>query len=188
MNDNFEKPQDGQKTTQESKKAQDNPVWYILLFLAFLVFLKWLSSLFQSDEKRKRTRTPDKLQKEDLRKLYGVDKHTLGKWVEYFCDPSVLSYETYKKRRRLVEEEYLHILASLGIQTDETPVMTKGIIADIAESHTDTLRAWVIQNIDEFNFSIATYDALNVFPPIIAHQILEGFNRPISTNRVGDDT
>jgi hypothetical protein len=64
-----------------------------------------------------------------------------------FCDPSILSYETYKKRRRLVEEEYLHVLACLGIQTDETPVMTKGIIADIAESHTDTLRAWVIQNI-----------------------------------------
>ena len=88
----------------------------------------------------------------------------------------------------MTNEEFIHILACLGVRTDETPVMTKGIIADTADSHTDTLRTWVIENIDEFDFSIETYDALNVFPPLIAHQILEGFSRPISTNRVGADT
>jgi hypothetical protein len=132
------------------------------------------------------------MQKDEVCKMYVIDKQTLGKWVKYFCNPSVLSYETYKKRRRLTSGEYLHLLVSLGVRTDETPVMSKGAIADSADSHTDTLRSWVIQNIDKLDFSIEAYDALNVFPPLIAQQILDAFDRTfvyaISYQNGRDDT
>lgn len=107
--------------------------------------------------------------------MYRVDKQTLGKWVQHFCDPSVLSYDIYKKRRRLAVEEYDYLISCFGTPTEEIPNRLKGEIADKGDSHTDTLRAWVIQNIDKFGFSIETYDALNVFPPLIAQQISESF-------------
>jgi hypothetical protein len=180
MDDNFENPIDEQEPTTEPKKIEDNTAWYFVIFLSFLMLWGYLVSLFKSEEKPKRTRTPEKIQKKVVQEMYGVDKHTLGKWVAHFCDPSGLSYETYKKRRRLAVEEYLYLQSCLGLPTDETPVRTKGSIADIADSHTDTLRAWVIENIEKFNFPIETYDALNVFPPLIAHQILEAFDRTIA--------
>jgi hypothetical protein len=192
MDDNFDEPIKEQEPINEPKKNGDNTAWYFFLFLAFLTFLGWLFSHFKWGETRKRTRTPSKIQKEDVRKMYDVDKHTLGKWVKYFCDPSVLSYETYKKRRRLTGEEYFYLSSCLGLPTKEMPVRLKGEIADVADSDTDTLRTWVMQNIDKFDFPIEAYDALNVFPPLIAHQILEAFDRTfvyaISYQNGRDDT
>lgn len=179
MDDNFEKPINEQEPITEPKKPEDNMAWYILIWFAVITFIFCLLSQFKSGEKRKRTRTPPKIQKEEVQKMYRVDKQTLGKWVAHFCAPSVLSYETYKKRRRLTGEEYFHLSACLGIRTDETPEMSKAEIADAANSHTNTLRSWVILNIHEFSFSIEAYDALNVFPPLIAHQILTSFNQTI---------
>jgi heme/copper-type cytochrome/quinol oxidase subunit 2 len=179
MDDNFEKPINEQEPITEPKKNEDNTAWYIVIGIAIIAFFVYLLSLFKLGEKRKRTRTPDKVQKEEILKSYGVNKRTLGKWVMLFCDPSVLSYETYNKRRRLTGEEYFYLLSRLGLNTDETPVMTKVEIAGATNNHTNTLRNWVIQNIHEFDFPIETYDALNIFPPLIAHQILTSFNRTI---------
>jgi hypothetical protein len=174
MDDNFEKPINEQEPTTEPKKNEDSKAWYFVAFLAFLLFLGWFVSLFNSKKKK---RTPDKVQKEDVLKMYKVNKRTLGKWVTHFCDPSVLSYETYNKRRRLTGGEYFYLVSCLGLNTDETLVMSKAEIAGAANIHTNTLRNWVIQNIDKFDFPIETYDALNIFPPLIAHQILTSFNR-----------
>jgi hypothetical protein len=176
MDDNFEQPNNEQEPITNPKKIENSTAWYFVVFLAILLLLSWIVSLFKS---KKKTRTPDKIQKEEVQKMYDVNKRTLGKWVMHFCDPSVLSYDTYKKRRRLTAEEYLYLLSRLGLKTDETPVMSKAEIADAADSHTNTLRNWVIQNIHEFDFSIEAYDTLNVFPPLIAHQILTAFDPTI---------
>ncbi len=108
MDNNFDEPIKEQEPSQPQK--EDNKTWYFFLFLLFIWAGNYIYNLFTSKEKRKRTRTPDKMQKEDVCKMYQVDKQTLGKWVKYFCNPSVLSYETYKKRRRLMGEEYLHFV------------------------------------------------------------------------------
>ncbi len=179
MDDNFEQPNNEREPITEPKKPEDNKAWYIAIGIAIIAFFVYLFSLFKLGEKRKRTRTLDKVQKEEVLKSYKVNKRTLGKWVTHFCDPSVLSYETYNKRRRLTGEEYFYLLSRLGLNTDETPVMSKAEIASAANTHTNTLRNWVIQNKNAFDFPIGTYDALNIFPPLIAHQILTSFNRTI---------
>ena len=89
-NRNAHEPKDSEKPQKNNNYDWEKIIPFILLggFLVWLFY--WVSNLFKTKPKR----TPDKIQKEDLLKSYGVNKKTLAKWVQYFCDPKILSLET----------------------------------------------------------------------------------------------
>lgn len=176
-NRNAHEPKDSENPQKNNNYDWEKIIPFILLggFLVWLFY--WVSNLFK--------RIPHKIQKEDLLTSYGVNKKTLAKWVQYFCDPKILSLETYHKKRRLTLEESLHLISCLGIKSDEMDVRGKVGIADIVDSDTDTLRRWVIENGHSIGLSIDAYNALNVFPPLIAYNLLNAYDSSFAYSKKG---
>ncbi len=157
----------------DTKTNANNWLWAIVIFVVVCAVM-WICTQGKAAKEKikKRVRTNKSFQKAELCVHYKVDKKTLAKWVELFCGENL---KDYKNRRRLTDKEMALIYLRFGFNCDESPVMSKATIADLSDSHTDTLRRWVIQNGASFGVSIEAYDTVNVFPPLIAHLIFKGF-------------
>jgi hypothetical protein len=147
---------------QPPKKETTN--WLIIFVILIITFLV--------TNFRKVVPKKSKTDKGVLFKEYGVNKRTFTKWIEYFCDPKILPIETYRNKRRLSEFELAHIYESLGVPSEETPVLSKGQIIALAEGDYKSLRGSVLSYSDKYGISKEVYDALKVFPPRISHNIL----------------
>lgn len=156
---------------ENQNKNQDNSNWGIVVFILFLIAL--VAGLFHKlFPKHTKTRT---YPKSDLAKLYNVDIKTVNKWVEVFCDPNKLPYDTYKRKRKLPEDMYHYVVDCLGLPTEETPVMSKmQIIGDgdsISSGEYRAVRNTLKLSPNKDIISLDAYHMFNVFPPKIAQLI-----------------
>jgi hypothetical protein len=155
---------------EKQDKKQNNINWGFIAVGLFIITL--LSILFRKFFPKK----PKTYSKSDLVKLYEVDIKTINKWVEVFCDPNILPYEVYKRKRKLSEDIYNHIIESLGLPTDETPVMSKfqiitngeDMLGDEYRGARNSLK--LEPHSDTINHNV--YAIFNLFPPKIA-QLLQ---------------
>ena len=114
----------------ENDKKSDsnkNKEWAIIaLIFAILGFLAYLYHKVIPKIKVGTSKTD----KGELVKIYKVNKKTFAKWVQFFCNPQILSIEVYRKKRRLTDDEVAHIFESFGFPSEETPALSKGQIIE----------------------------------------------------------
>jgi hypothetical protein len=140
---------------------------------ALLAFIGWCLHKFTRVYTRKRT-----FSKRELRKMYGVNKTTFNKWIFYFCQSEDFDYAAYYKKRKLSEEEYNFIIDTLGVPSEETPVMKKGEIVNpypVDTSGGNLYRG--VRNSEALKaiLSVEAYTKLNIFPPNISKRLSDKF-------------
>lgn len=116
-----------------------------------------------------------KIKKSFLVKYYGVDKATLGKWIEYFCQDVFPDYQIYKNRRTLTLAEAITVIHILG-NMEENKVLSKKDIYQIGEGNYRSLRESIYQYPDQFGITKEVYEKLRLFPPNISQKILAQFS------------
>jgi hypothetical protein len=154
------------KQKKQPPKKEDNN-WLFIFVLFIVTFL--VAAYYKVVPQKSKT------DKDVLFKQYGVNKRTFTKWIEYFCDPNILPIETYRNKRRLSESELAHIYESLGVPSEDTPVLSKGQIVALADGDYKSLRGGVFSHSDKYGISKEAYDALIVFPPRISQDILKQY-------------
>lgn len=149
----------------KNSDGNQNKEWAIIaLILAIAGFLAYLYHKFIPKTKVRTSKTD----KGELVKIYNVNKKTFAKWVQFFCNPEILSIEVYRKKRRLTDHEVAHIFESFGFPSEETPALSKRQIIDITEGCYKSLRGSVLYYSEKFGISQKAYQSLNVFPPLIS--------------------
>jgi transposase len=110
-----------------------------------------------------------KLPKSTLADHYDISMPTLGKWVEHF-DPTT-DPDEWNRKRKLTVYEIGKIKEKFG--EDETMALTKGEIAQRAESTPKTVAQEVKRNLDKLGLTLEAWNGLNRFPPKISKNILD---------------
>jgi hypothetical protein len=160
----------------EKKQIPNNwenmPDWlWVILVILIGGGLLWLFNKSKHVYARKPTFT-----KKNLRKHYCVDGKTFNKWILHFCVNDTFQYEEYLRKRKLSEDFCLHIVAYLGIPSDETPVLNKKQIADPYDNlDGDVYRSLRRSIIKQGIIPTEIYDDLRVFPPKIAQLLRSNF-------------
>ena len=151
----------------EPKKENNNWIIFLILVAFFAGVFSWFKSLIPKPVKY--------YSKSDLAKLYGVDIKTINKWVATFCDQNELPYDSYKKKRKLLEDMYYYIIECLGQPSDEMPVRSKVEIIttneELCGNEYRAARNSIRLGHEISGISPEVYAMFNVFPPKIAFLI-----------------
>ena len=153
---------------KETHSDMRNPIAWVILF----ILLAWgiLSSLYHRWVKKN-----TKVYKGVFVEKYGVNKKTFAKWMQwiYFQDEAQFKSYTQKKKLSLLEVD--QIVEFFGEPTPTMAILTKGKIIEDCNGSYETLRITVSKFSDKIGLSIEAYDALDVFPPLIAQGILKHY-------------
>ncbi len=140
-----------------------NWFWAIVAFLVILYLI--VRSL-------KNVRIP----KKKLVEVYGVDKKTFNKWLQYFCADLVPDMQAYYKRRTVPLVQYLAIVGRLG-DPNQAAILTKKQIVEHGEGTYHALRGCVEAYPPQFGLpSLEAYLSLKKFPPKVSQQMLTKFS------------
>jgi hypothetical protein len=157
----------------ENEPNKNDNKWWGYFIVA--VFILWIVAYFK---KLGLLISPTKYYpKSDLVDLYRVDIKTINKWVETFCNPAILPYDIYKKKRKLPEGMYNYIIECLGEPTVDMPVLTK--LQIVTNNDSDGIygneyrgvRNSIRLDPEAMGISPDVYAMFNVFPPKIASHI-----------------
>ena len=158
----------------DKKSDSDQNKEWAIVALVFAI-LGFLAFLFHKVIPQTKVRI-SKTDKGELIKIYNVNKKTFAKWVQFFCNPQILSIESYRKKRRLTDDEVAHIFESFGFPSEETPALSKGQIIEITEGCYKSLRGSVLYFSEKFGISQKAYQSLNVFPPRISQNMIKRYS------------
>ncbi len=114
--------------------------------------------------------------KKKLVDVYGVDKKTFNKWLQYFCADLVPDMQAYYKRRTVPLVQYLAIMDRLG-DPNQAAILTKKQIVEHGEGTYYSLRGCVEAYPSQFGLpSMGAYLSLKKFPPKVSQQMLTQFS------------
>lgn len=168
----------------KNKENQKQPFWERMTTTGWLLFfaaLALLGAYLFKDKINDYIFRTKKFTKKALREPYNVSNDTFNKWVFYFCNPELINYEDYLKKRKLSYFEYSNIRYCLGVPTEKTPVLLKKNIADPYADSTGNIHRGLRKSIRKAASAenpIITpeiYAKMDVFPPKIAQLLLRHF-------------
>jgi len=139
--------------------------WVIVLVSIFL--LVYLTSF------KKYTWLSSKVNKGKLIALYRVDGRTFKKWIKYFVP---LLIDKFQTKQKLTALEVLMIFQYLGLPSEETPVLSKGMIVQKGEGNYRSLRESIALNNHLWPIENEAFKKLSVFPPLVCQQLLEVYS------------
>lgn len=114
--------------------------------------------------------------KKKLVDVYGVDKKTFNKWLQYFCADLVPDMRAYYKRRTVPLVQYLAIVGRLG-DPNQAAILSKKQIVEHGEGTYYALRGCVAAYPSQFGLpSLEAYLSLKKFPPKVSQQMLAQFS------------
>lgn len=116
-----------------------------------------------------------KVYKGVLIEKYAVDKKTFAKWMGWIYFQDKNEFKDYIQKKKLSQFEIEEIIEFFGEPTPIMPILKKGQIIKDKNGSYETLRSTVLKFSDEIGLSIEAYDALDIFPPLIAQRILKRF-------------
>lgn len=161
---------DKDKNEPEDNVHSHKPNLIALIILFFVLAWGILSALYERWVKKS-----TKIYKGVLIEKYAVDKKTFAKWMDWIYFQDKNEFKSYIQKKKLSLFEIEEIINFFGEPTPAMPILSKGkIIKDNGGSY-ETLRSTVLKFSDEIGLSIEAYDALDIFPPLIAQRILKHF-------------
>lgn len=116
-----------------------------------------------------------KVYKGILIEKYGVNKKTFAKWMRWIYFQDEVKFQDYTKKKKLPKFEIDKIVDFFGEPTPTMPILKKGQIIKDQDGTYETLRGTVLKYSNKIGLSIEAYDALDIFPPLIAKRILEHY-------------
>jgi hypothetical protein len=162
----MENMEDKNEPPENTSSDKRNPIaWIVAIFLIIwglgsLLYHWWVEQYA-------------KVYKGVLIVKYGVNKKTFAKWMRWIYYQDEEKFQDYTKKKKLPKYEIDNIIKFFGEPTLTMPVLTKGQIIKDEEGTYESLRGTVQKYSDEIGLSIEAYDAIDIFPPLIAKRILE---------------
>lgn len=89
-----------------------------------------------------------------------MNKKNFSQWIRLFCS-DIISAEEYSKCRKLLMSVVTRIRERLGESTDETPVLSKKQIIELADGSYITLRRSIERYPNEFGITPSVFKSLS---------------------------
>ncbi|MBL7818914.1 MAG: hypothetical protein JNL70_28195 [Saprospiraceae bacterium] len=159
---------DKDEPVEETHSDKRNLIAWIILCV--LIALGILSGVYHRWVKKN-----TKVYKGVLIEKYGVHKKTFAKWMRWIYFQDENKFQEYTKKKKLSQFEIEEIINFFGEPTPTMSILTKGKIIGDRDGTYETLRSTVLHFSDKIGLSIEAYDAIDVFPPLIAQRILKHY-------------